>query len=151
VPAKPGYFTNLASEPNLDDLNMLLLEMNESKDETLGFLCGGIEDSIDDFDLLGDVFGPFANIFSAGTGALLVRSAYREHRVHGSMALIRLRYGSRVAGRVAAMASPIPFTGWVVRRRIEARMYINDAIRMARNRLSRVNRRVETLSLPKTS
>jgi hypothetical protein len=143
--------TNLEGEPDLDDFNMLLLEMDESKDEILGMLSDGIEDSIDDFGFLEDVLGPIAILFSVGTGALLIRSAYKEYKVHGSLALIRRRYGARAAGKVAAMVSPIPFTGWAVRRWIDARMYLNDAIQTARTRLSRVNRLTDTLSLPKMS
>lgn len=141
--------TDLDGEPDLDDFNMLLLEMDESKDEILGMLSDEIEDSIDDFGFLEDVLGPLALLFSAGTAALLIRSAYKEYKVHGSLTLIRRHYGSRAAGKVAAMVSPIPFTGWAVRYWIDARMYVNDAIRTARARLSRVNRLIDTLSLPK--
>jgi hypothetical protein len=143
--------TNLEGEPDLDDFNMLLLEMDESKDEILGMLSYGIEDSIDDFGFLEDVLGPILILYSLGTGALLIQSAYKEYKVHGSLALIRRRYGARAAGKVVAMVSPVPFMGWAVRRWIDARMYLNDAIRTARTRLSRVNRLSDTLSLPKIS
>lgn len=138
--------TDLAGNPDLDDLNMLLLEMDESKDEILGMFSAAIDDSIiDDFGFLPDVLGPLSIIFSAGTGALLIRNAYKEYQAHGSLALVRRRYGSRVVGKVAAMISPIPFTGWAVRRWIDARSYINDAVRMARARLSRIDRLIGTL------
>jgi len=143
--------TDLAGNPDFDDLSMLLLEMDESKDEILGMFSAAIEDSVDDFGFLDDVLGPLAIIFSAGTGALLVRTAYKEYQAHGSMALIRRRYGSRVVGKVAAMISPIPFTGWAVRRWIDARMYLDDAVKTARARLSRVTRLIDTLNLSKTS
>ena len=137
--------TDLPGNPDLDDLNMLLLEMDESKEQLLGMFSDAIEDSVDDFGFLENVLGPLAIIFSAGTGALLVRAAYKEYQAHGSMALIRRRYGSRAVGKVAAMLSPIPFTGWIVRRLIDARMSMSDALMTARTRIARVNRLIGTL------
>lgn len=143
--------TDIAGNPDLSDLNMLLLEIDESKDEVLGMLSGAIDASISgDFGFLDDVLGPLAIVFSAGTGALLVRTAYKEYQAHGSLALIRRRYGSRVVGKVAAMVSPIPFTGWAVRRWMDARMYVNDAVRTAQARLARVNRLITSLNLSGT-
>lgn len=140
--------TDIAGNPNLSDLNMLLLEIDESKDEVLGVLSGAIDESItDDFGFLDDVLGPLAILFSAGTGALLVRTAYKEYQAHGSLALIRRRYGSRVVGKVAAMVSPIPFTGWAVRKWLDTRMYVNDAVRTAKARLARVNRLITSMNL----
>jgi len=137
--------TDLPGNPNLDDLNMLLLEMDESKEQLLGMFSGAITDSIDDFDILSDVLGPLAIIFSAGTGALLIRTAYNEYRAHGSIALIRRRYGPQVVGKLAAMISPIPLTGWALRRWINARMSMSEALRTARTRIARVDRLIGTL------
>ncbi len=140
--------TDMAGSPDLSDLNMLLLEIDESKDEVLGMLSGALDESItDDFGFLDDVLGPLAIVFSAGTGALLVRTAYKEYQAHGSLALVRRRYGSRVVGKVAAMVSPIPFTGWAVRKWLDARMYVNDAVRTAQARLTRANRLIASLNL----
>lgn len=140
--------TDMAGSPDLSDLNMLLLEIDESKDEVLGLLSGALDESLTEgFDFLHNLLGPLAIVFSAGTGALLVRTAYKEYQAHGSLALIRRRYGSRVVGKVAAMVSPIPFTGWAVRTWLDARMYVNDAVRTAQARLTRANRLIASLNL----
>lgn len=141
--------TDMAGSPDLSDLNMLLLEIDESKDEILGMLSSALDESviIDEFGFLDDVLGPLALVFSAGSGALLVRAAYKEYQAHGSLALIRRRYGSRVVGKVAAMVSPIPFTGWAVRKWLDTRTYVNDAVRIAKMRLARANRLIASLHL----
>ena len=140
--------TDMAGRPDLSDLNMLLLEIDESKDEVLGVLSGAIDESItDELGFLDDVLGPLAIVFSAVSGTLLVRTAYKEYQAHGSLALIRRRYGSRVVGKVAAMVSPIPFTGWAVRKWLDTRMYVNDAVRTAKARLARANRLITSMNL----
>lgn len=142
--------TNLDGNPSLDDLGMLLLEIDESKEEILGLAGEALEGAVDagdDFDVLSDLLGPFALLFSAGTSALLVRTAFKEYQGHGSLSLIGKRYGPRVAGRAAAMISPVPFTGTIVRRFVDTRMRINDALRIAKMRIVRADRLCSALGL----
>lgn len=141
--------TELDDGSDLSDLGVLLLEMDQSKEELVGLISdevGEATDALDDFGFLEDVLGPFALLVSAGTGAVLVKKAYDDYKMHGSMATIRRNYGSRVAGKIATMISPIPFTGLLLRKFIDTRMLLKDALNVAQQRLERVSRIARSLA-----
>jgi len=141
--------TNLPDSADLSDLDLLLLEMDHSKEELVALLRGSVDEAIDgadDFDFLEQILGPLALVVGAGTGAVLVKKAYDEYKVHGSIARIRRRYGSRLAGKVAGMVSPIPFTGLILRKWVDTRLLLKDAVVAAKERLMRVNQLIQTLN-----
>jgi hypothetical protein len=142
--------TNLDDGTDLSDLNLLLLEMDHSKDELVALLQDSVDEATDganDFGFLEDILGPLALVVGAGTGAVLVKKAYDEYRIDGSLAKIRRRYGSRLAGKVAAMVSPIPFTGLILRKWIDTKLLLNDATIAARERYKRVVRLIQNLDV----
>jgi hypothetical protein len=142
--------TDLADSTNLSELDVLLLEMDSNKDEISALIEESVDDAVDgadDFGILEDLLGPLALVVSAGTGAVLVKKAYDEYRIHGSMAAIRRQYGSRMTGKIIAMISPVPFSGMFVRKWIDSRMLLADALNTARLRLDRVSRLIASLGI----
>lgn len=140
--------TDLDDGADISDLNLLLLEMDYSKDELVALIEDSAEDAVDsaaDFGVLEDILGPLALVVAAGTGALLIKKAYDEYKIHKSFAKIRRRYGSRMVAKVAAMVSPVPFTGLILRKWVDTRMLLADATAVAVARLDRARRLIRTL------
>ena len=140
--------TELDDGADISDLSLLLLEMDYSKDELVSLIGDSVTEALDsgsDVDIWEQLFGPLALMIGAGTGALLVKKAYEEYKIHRSFAKVRRRYGSRMVGKVAAMVSPIPLTGLIVRKWVDTRMLLRDATDAAVARLARTRRLIQTL------
>lgn len=136
--------TNLPDTPDLSETGVQLLEIAESKNELDKFMETSLENATDGIEIF-DLLGPLALAVSGYASYQILKLALADRRSGKSFTFIGRRYGARVAGRVAAMVSPIPFTGSIVRWYVDNKLVLSEAVEVANRRLRRVEKIKSTL------
>ncbi|MEY2966500.1 MAG: hypothetical protein RLY50_550 [Actinomycetota bacterium] len=123
------------------DFDGELYEMSVSKAEIDEFLRADLDAADDDWDI-SSVLGPLGFLVMGGSALLLVKKVRDEIKRGADMRTLYRSFGPSVVSRAVNLASPIPFTGnaagWYLRRRI----LLEEAVRVARERLARAERLV---------
>ncbi len=131
--------TNLPNPPDLSETGVQLLEIAESKNELDKFMETSLENATEGLEIV-DLVGPLALAVSAYASYQIIKLALADRRAGKSFTFIGRRYGARVAGRVAAMVSPIPLTGPFVRWYVDNKIMLLEAVEVATRRLRRVEK-----------
>lgn len=142
--------TNLPDTVDISETGVQLLEIAESKEELDKFMDASLEDAAEGFEIFEDLLGPLALAVSGYASYQILKLAVADHKSGKSFTFIGKRYGARVAGRVAAMVSPIPFTGRIVRWYIDSKIVLSEALEVATRRLERVEK-IDTILKQKFS
>jgi hypothetical protein len=135
--------TNL---PGFDvESNVDLMELVASKDQIDDFIDSALSDAADDFGL-DDFLGPIALLVTAGTSFLLIKKIREDLKQGVQLSELYKSYGPKIVGRAVNIVSPIPFSGFFVAKYLRGRVLLEEAVRVASQRVARANKLLTRMS-----
>jgi hypothetical protein len=135
--------TNL---PGFDvESNVDLMELAASKDQIDDFMDSALSDAADDFGL-DDLLGPIALLITAGTTILLIKKVREDLKQGVQLPELYKSYGPKIVGRAVNIVSPVPFSGFFVAKYLRGRVLLEEAVRVASQRVARANKLLTRMS-----
>jgi hypothetical protein len=135
--------TNL---PSFDvETNVDLMELAASKDQIDDFMDSALSDAADDFGL-DDLLGPIALLITASTTILLIKKIREDLKQGVHLPELYKSYGPKIVGRAVNIVSPVPFSGFFVAKYLRGRVLLEEAVRVASQRVARANKLLTRMS-----
>ena len=116
-----------------------LMELSASKDQIDEFIDGSFSDATGDFGI-DDLLGPIALLITGGTSVLLIKKIREDLKQGVQLPELYRSYGPKIVGRAINIVSPSPFSGFFVSKYLRGRVLLEEAVRVAFQRVARANK-----------
>lgn len=127
------------------ETNVDLMELAVSKGQIDEFIDNAFSDAVGDFGI-DDLLGPLALLITGGTGILLIKKVREDLKNGVQLPELYKSYGPKIVGRAINIISPIPFLGFFVSKYLRGRMLLEEAVRVASQRVTRANKLLARMS-----
>ncbi len=127
------------------ETNVDLMELAASKGQIDEFIDSALSDSADDFGI-DDLLGPLALLITGGTSILLIKKIREDLKQGVQLPELYKSYGPKIVGRAVNIISPIPFSGFFVSKYLRGRVLLEEAVRVASQRVARANKLLARMS-----